>query len=82
MRYTMDVHFVDEEEKQAFLGHLKHVRELLKPPGSPLLDNFSLLSTLCASVEGDPDHSHPPPTPVTAIRSFMSNNGKQYKHHK
>ncbi|XP_064401110.1 uncharacterized protein LOC135347149 [Halichondria panicea] len=65
----------DEEEKQAFLGRLKHVRELLKPPGSPLLDNFSLLSTLCASVEGDPDHSHPPPTPVTAIRSFMSNNG-------
>ena len=60
VRYTMDVHFVDEEEKQAFLGRLKHVRELLKPSGSPLLDNFSLLSTLCASVEGDPDYSQPP----------------------
>ena len=43
---TFDVHFVDQEEKKVIVDRLKKVREQLSPPGSPSLDNFSLMNTL------------------------------------
>ena len=52
VRYTFDVHFTSQGEKDAFLRRLKNVRELLTPAGSPSLDNCSLFSALCDSFEG------------------------------
>ena len=44
VRYTFDVHFLTTEEKDAFVQRLNNVRRLLTSAGSPLLDNFSLMS--------------------------------------
>ncbi len=74
MRYTFDIHFLDQV---AFQQRLKNIRELLTPAGKPPLDNLSLINTLFDSVEG---HSISHPTPVisycSAMKSFMSNSGK------
>ena len=68
VRYTYDVHFVNQEEKEAFLQRLKNVRQLLTPAGCPSLDNCSLFNALCDAVEGV---SQP-----TSTKSFMLNSGK------
>ncbi len=74
VRYTFDIHFLDQMEKEAFQQRLKNIRELLTPAGRPPLDNLSLINTLFDSVEG---HSISHPTPdCSAVKSFMSNSGK------
>ena len=47
VRYTFDVHFLTTEEKDVFDQRLNNVRRLLTSAGSPLLDNFSLMSAFC-----------------------------------
>lgn len=81
VRYTLDVHFVNQEEKEVFLQRLKNVRQLLTPAGSPPLDNFSLLNRLCDSVEinsGSQSYHQTSDTTSTGptVKSFMSNSGK------
>ena len=71
-RYTFDVHFASEEEKEAFTTRLKSVRQLLTPEGSRSIDNYSLFNALFAAVEGA---SQPTSDSGPSTRSFMRNNG-------
>ena len=77
VRYTFDVHFLTTEEKDVFVQRLNNVRRLLTSAGSPLLDNFSLMSAFCDAVEGDSSSSQTSTSSVCpAVKSFMSNSGK------
>ena len=77
MRYTMDIHFGVEAEKDAFVRRLSSVRTLLSGDGSMAsIDNFGLMSAMFDIVEGVV-----PPSPVAANErqttlSFMRNSGK------
>ena len=75
VRYTFDVHFASQEEKDAFLRRLKGVRQKLTPPGSPPLDNCSLFSSLCDAIEAD-SPSTSAPVDEAASKSFMKNSGE------
>ena len=47
MRYTMDIHFGVEAEKDAFVRRLSSVRTLLSGDGSMAsIDNFGLMSAM------------------------------------
>ena len=77
-RYSFDLSFADQEEKDAFLQRLKNVRKLLTPAGAPLLENQNLVYALLDLAEAG---SHPTPDPHSAnagpaTRSFMRNSGK------
>ncbi len=78
VRYTFDIHFLDQVEKEAFQQRLKNTRELLTPAGRPPLDNLSLINTLFDFVEAGHSISHPTPviSDCSAVKSFMSNSGK------
>ena len=80
-RYSFDLSFVDQEEKEAFLQRIKNVRKLLTPAGVSLLENQNLFYALLDLAEAG---SHPTPDPLTAdagpaTRSFMRNSGKLWK---
>ena len=75
MRYTFDVHFASQEEKDAFLRRLKCVRQKLTLPGSPPLDNYSLFSILCDAVEAD-SPSTSAHADEASSKFFMSNSGE------
>ena len=73
-RYTLDVHFASEQEKEAFTERLKAVRQLLTPAGSRPIDNCSLLNALFDAAEGA---GAPQPTAGGSFsKSFMRNNGE------
>ena len=59
-RYSFDLSFTDQEEKDAFLQRLKNIRKLLTPTGAPLLENQNLIYALLDLAE---DGSHPTPDP-------------------
>ena len=60
-----------------FVQRLNNVRRLLTSAGSPLLDNFSLMSAFCDAVEGDSSSSQTSASSVCpTVKSFMSNSGK------
>ena len=46
MRFTLDVNFTSEAEKEAFCGRLSVVRDQLTPSGSQTLNNYELLLAL------------------------------------
>ena len=77
MRYTLDVHFGVEAEKDAFIRRLNSVRTLLSGDESMAsIDNFGLLSAMFDIVEGVV-----PPPPMAGnerqtTMSFMRNSGK------
>ena len=77
-RYSFDVHFVSEEEKEAFIARLKSVRQLLTPAESRPIDNCSLLNALFDVAEGHA--SQPTSQNETSVpsgpKSFMRDNGK------
>ena len=53
MRYTLDIHFSVEAEKDVFLKRLRCVRALLSGEESvAAIDNFGLLSAMFDIVEG------------------------------
>ena len=74
-RYTFDVHFTSEEEKQAFTARLKSVRELLTPAGSRPIDNCSLFNAFFDAVEGA-SQSTSESSNEQSVKSFMRSNGK------
>ena len=77
VRYTFDVQFLTTEEKDVFVQRLNNVGRLLTSAGSPLLDNFSLMSAFCDAVEGDSSSSQMSASSVCpTVKSFMSNSGK------
>ena len=69
IRYTLDVHFNTQEDKEAFLLRLKGVRE---PVGCPQMDNHGLLSAMCDAVEESTSQSVQTDEAITSS-SFMSN---------
>ena len=76
-RYSFDVHFVSEEEKEAFIARLKSVRQLLTPAESRPIDNCSLLNALFDAAEGHASQPMPTSQSVpSGPKSFMRDNGK------
>ena len=54
-RYTFDVNFASDEEKEAFTAKLKKCKRLLIPAGAPELDKLSFFSkVLDGIVDEDP----------------------------
>lgn len=77
VRYTLDVHFSVEAEKDAFVRRLGAVRKLLSGDESMLsIDNYGLMSAMFDIVEGivSPDPSAGNERQNT--QSFMRNCGK------
>ena len=76
--FTLDVHFSNEEEKQAFVARLNAVRDLFLPVGEKIR-NYELLSQIFALAENTP---RPPaatcPQPDNTI-SILSSSGKSTK---
>ena len=52
VRFTLDVTFVSEDAKEAFLTRLNAVRDFLMPEGADKLDHYRLLSALFALKKG------------------------------
>ena len=76
MRYTLDIHFSVEAEKDAFLRRLSSVRELLSGgEGLAAIDNYGLMSAMFDIVEGM-EHSTSTPGNSRQVTSFMRSNGK------
>ena len=78
VRYTFDVHFGNTEEKEAFVGRLKAVRERLTPAGCPSLDNYRLICALLDAVEERPSPSSGFSS-EPATKSFLRSNGKNFQ---
>ena len=75
IRYTLDVHFNTQEEKEAFLLRLKGVRERLSPVGCPPMDKHGLLSAMCDAVEEGTSQSQQTDEAIGGT-SFLTNSGK------
>ena len=75
VRYTLDVHFSSQEEKETFVRRVKSVRDLLTPAGHPHVDNHGLMSALFDAVEGISSRSIQN-TGRTDTTCFLSNSGK------
>lgn len=68
IRYTFDVSFTSQQQKDDFKARLSSVRDLLSPQGGSNLDNLSLMTVLFALAEAHhgrrrvtmetPSHSH------------------------
>ena len=59
VRYSFDVHFMSQEEREIFKQRLKNVRQLLTRPGSLPLDNCSLFNVLCDIAEDQTEDKSP-----------------------
>ena len=75
IRYTLDVHFATQEEKEAFLLRLKVVRERLSPAGCPPMDNHGLLSAMFDGVEESTSQSVQTDEAINSS-SFLGNSGE------
>ena len=78
-RYSFDIHFVSEEEKEVFLARLKSVRQLLTPAESCPIDNCSLLNVLFDAAEGrasQPTSQNESGSIPSGLKSFVRDNGK------
>ena len=76
-RYTMEVNFGSQEEKEAFLRRLQSVRELYTPDGCPSLDNHGLLNAMFETVEGSTSGcASDTRSDQTEGSCFLSNSGK------
>ena len=76
VRYTLDVHFRSQEEKETFVCRLKSVRDLLTPAGCSPVDNHGLMSAMFDAVEGCSARSVQDER--TDTNCFLSNSGKNY----
>lgn len=72
MRYTLELHFSGEEEREAFSKRLSAVRQLLSP-GTARVDNTALMSALFDAVE-ETSSSQPTGT-SSSCTSFQRNSG-------
>ena len=77
-RYTLDVHFASEEEKEAFIARLKAVQELLTPAGSRLIDNCSLLNTFDAVEAGVQPSTESDLGSGPSTKSFLRNSSESF----
>ena len=54
VRYRLQAEWSTAAEKEALTSRILQVRQLLKPPGSFLVDNSTLLNAMCDAVEREP----------------------------
>lgn len=77
VRYTLDIHFSGNAEKEAFVRRLKSVRALLSGSESVgSIDNFGLMSAMFDIVEGVVPPSSNAGSERQTTQSFMRNSGK------
>ena len=78
VRYTFDVYFTNEEQKESFKERLKIVRRLLTPPGCMSLDNFGLMESMFDIVEREVQEENMDSTSSEEqhLKSFMRDSGK------
>ena len=76
VRYTLDVHFDVEAEKDAFLRRLSGVKAQLSGDGSQgSIDNHGLLSAMMDIVEGASPPASSPGNRRQTTQSFMRDSG-------
>lgn len=77
VRYTFDIYFDSQEEKQAFQQRLETLRKQLWPPGSKTTisnrDLFDVLSDAATNATSDPVDEA---STISGTKSFMRNSGK------
>ena len=77
VRYTFDIHFSAEAEKDAFIKRLSSVRTLLSMGESnAAMDNFGMMSAMFDLVEGFVPSAPSAGNERQTTRSFMRSNGK------
>lgn len=77
VRYTLDIHFSVEAEKDAFKRRLSSVRALLSGGESVAsIDNYGLMSAMFDIVEGTVSPTSSAGNSRQITRSFMRNSGK------
>ena len=74
VRFTLDVNFTTEAEKDAFGAQLSAVRDRLTPRGSPMLNNHDLLLALFDLASNKPSSSESQQYPSSG--SFLRNAGQ------
>ena len=78
VRFTIDINFAREADKEAFSERLKAVRDLLTPRGSQTLNNYELLLALFDQVGRDHSsaQSSHQPDKFPSSGSFLRNSGQ------
>ncbi len=79
VRYTLDIHFSVEAEKDAFVKRLNSVREILSEgEGLASIDNLGLMSSMFDLVEGQGQGEVPSAGNERQqyVQSFMRDSGK------
>ena len=75
VRFTLDLNFTSDAEKDAFCGRLSAARDQITPSGSHTLNNRELLSALFDLVDKH-SHSTQPSVQCASTGSFLKNAGK------
>lgn len=76
VRFTMDVNFTSEAEKDAFCGRLSAVRDKLTPSGSQALNYYELLLALFDLAGKHTPTSTLPSQQCRSSGSFLKNAGQ------
>ena len=76
VRYTFDIQFTSQEEKETFQRRLKSIRERLTPTGSPsLIDNHSLMTSCLDAIDRETTVSATVDESTPVTKSLMRNSG-------
>ena len=76
VRYTFDVCFSSQQQKDDFKAGLTAVRDLLSPQGVPKLDNHSLMMALFELAEAPRARQSGATETLSGSCSFLPNSGK------
>ena len=71
MRYRLQAAWSTVAEKEALTSRIPQVRQLLRSPGSCLVDNSTLLNAMCDAVEREPTQLLAPVVPTERPRSRL-----------
>ena len=77
VRYTFDVCFSSQQQKDDFKARLSSVRDLLSPQGGPKLDNLGLMTALFRLAEARHAGRSGTTEALSEARSFLPNSGKE-----
>ena len=78
VRYTFDVCFMSQQQKDDFKARLGSVRDLLSPQGGPKLDNLGLMTALFELAEACHGGRSGTTESLSDSRSFLPNSGKKW----
>ena len=68
VRYRLEAECSIEAEKEALMRRILQVQQFFTPPGSCLMDNATLLSTMCAALEREATQLPTPAVPTEEPR--------------